>query len=126
LRAFVGAGLAAIARVQISDAVVPTSSAVEKKRLFINMFFLSSTEQQVKIAAKRRSIRSPESPAKKCPDHAYKAGFLPARLPRSEIGHLQTFGEPDRMSALAPKADIRVTHRRGTLELDQQVLLQVP
>jgi hypothetical protein len=29
----------------------------------------------------------------------------------SGMGHLQTFGEPDRMFALPPKADIKVTHR---------------
>src|SRR6516165_1971873 len=30
----------------------------------------------------------------------------------SQTGHLQTFGEPNRVSALPLKADIRVTHRQ--------------
>src|SRR6516162_5137067 len=34
-----------------------------------------------------------------------------ATAPMSELGQKQTLGEPNRMSALPPKADIRVTRR---------------
>ena len=43
----------------------------------------------------------------------------------SEMGHLQTFDEPNRMSALPPKADIRVSHRHELTFAKAQTTLAV-
>jgi hypothetical protein len=42
LRAFVGAGFAAMPRVEINEAAAPATRAVEKIRLFIVMTYLPS------------------------------------------------------------------------------------
>jgi hypothetical protein len=43
------------------------------------------------------------------------------------MGHLQNFAEPERMSALRPNADIKVTHRHvsGLCKLDLRQTTQL-
>jgi hypothetical protein len=58
LRAFGGAELAAMPRVEISEAAAPAITAVEKVRLFIIMICLPSMDNVATVTEPRRKTNS--------------------------------------------------------------------